>query len=96
MAAVEYLGIRELYSLHDLGERNSFRLDEKMNVVGHQDVGIHGKAVPPTIVFDPIEVSQPVLVVTKDLLALIAAHNNVIKCSFKFDSRFSGHDGDLL
>jgi hypothetical protein len=75
----EYLGIRELYPLHDPGEPNSFSLDEKMNVVGHQNVGTNSKALPPTIMFNAIEVAQPIPVAAEDLLALIATHNDVTK-----------------
>jgi hypothetical protein len=63
-----------------------------MNVVGHQNVGVKRKTKTLAVLFEPIEISQPVAVVTKDLLALIAPNNNVIKRPVKFDSGFSRHD----
>ena len=92
VATVVGLSIRELYPLHDLGERNSFRLDQEMNVVGHQNVGVNRKTKTLAVLFEPLEISQPVSVVVKDLLALIAPNNNVLKCPVKFDSGFSRHD----
>jgi hypothetical protein len=82
--------------LHDPGERDSFGLDEKVNVVGHQNVSINNKAEAPTVVFDSIEISHSVPVVSKDLLAPVAPRNDVVKSPFKFDSRFSGHTDDLV
>ena len=92
MATVVGLSIRELYPLHDLGERNSFRLDQEMNGIGHQNVGVKRKTKTLAVLFDPLEISQPVSVVAKDLLALIAPNHNVIKPPVKFDSGFSRHE----
>lgn len=39
-----------------------------------------------------LDKSQPVSVVAKELLALVAPNNNMIKRPVKFDSGFSRHD----
>ncbi len=61
-------------------------------MVGHQNVGVNRKTKTLAVLFEPLEISQPVSVVAKDPLALIAPNNNVIKRPVKFDSGFSRHD----
>lgn len=56
-----------------------------MNVIGHQDVGVKGKTVTLTVVFDACQVVFPVLVVAKNVLPLVAPNDDVIKGSGKLD-----------
>src|SRR6266545_1236001 len=63
-----------------------------MDVVGHQHISVHRKAVSLAVVFNPLQIGQSVPVVTKDLLALITPYNDVIKRSFKLHSGLSRHD----
>ena len=54
------------------------------------------KAVTRTIVLDAFEVIFPVPVVAKNVLALIASNNDVIKRSGKLDSWLSRHAIHIL
>jgi hypothetical protein len=67
-----------------------------MDVVGHQDVCINDKSIPLPIVFDSLEVVKPVPIVAKDLLALIAPDNHMVKPPFEFHSRFPRHAGEPI
>ncbi len=67
-----------------------------MDVVGHQDVGVNTKLIALPVVFDSLQVVQAIPVVAKDLLALIAADNDVIECPFEFHPRFPGHAGEYI
>ena len=67
-----------------------------MDVVGHQDVGVNTKLIALSVVFDSLQVVQAIPVVAKDLLALIAANNDVIECPFEFHPRFPGHAGEHI
>ena len=40
IAPVEILGLGLLQSLHELGQRRAAGLDQQMDVVGHQAVGV--------------------------------------------------------
>jgi hypothetical protein len=66
-----------------------------MNVIQHQNVRINDKAIPVPIVFDPLEVVDPVAIVAKNLLALIATDDDMVKCPFELHSRFPCHGGAI-
>src|SRR5439155_15265866 len=67
-----------------------------MDVVGNQDIGVNIKLIASPVVFDSLQVVQAIPVVAKDLLALIAADNDVIECPFEFHPRFPGHAGEHI
>ena len=53
-----------------------------MNVVGHQNVGVNSKLIAFRVVFGALELMQPITVVAKDLLPLIATDDDVIEPPF--------------
>jgi hypothetical protein len=61
-------------------------------VVGHQNITVNRKTKTLALLFELVEISQPVSVVAKDLVVMIAPNNNVIKRPVIFDSGFSRHD----
>jgi len=67
-----------------------------MDVVEHQDVGVNLKSVALTVMFNSLQVVKPVPVIAKDLLALIATDNDVVKRPFEFHPRFPGHAGEHI
>jgi len=71
--------VPELQPLHDLGQRNLARLDQQMNVIAHEHVGINVKAVSLTVFFESFQIVFPIRVAAKDRLALIAPTNRMIK-----------------
>src|ERR671918_2926562 len=66
-----------------------------MNVIRHQNVCINDKAIPVPIMFDPLEVVDPVAIVAKNLLALIATDDDMVKRPFELHSRFPRHGGAI-
>jgi uncharacterized protein YjeT (DUF2065 family) len=64
-------------------------------VVGHQDVSIEPKAVALAIVLDALEVALAVVLVVEGLLALVAAHYDVVEGTVKLDSGLSRHAGTV-
>jgi hypothetical protein len=64
-----------------------------MDMIGHQDVGVNRKSIALPVMFNSPQIGSPVPLVAKDLLPVIPTRDNVIKCPFKFNARFSGHPG---
>ena len=95
VAAVEYLGVASLDPLHDLGQSNALGLDQDVDVVGHQDISMEPKAVALAIVLDALEVALAVVIVVEGLLALVAAHDDVVEGAVKLDSGLSRHAGTV-
>jgi hypothetical protein len=62
-----------------------------MDVIGHQDIGVNRKSIALPVVFDSLQVENPVPIVAKNPLPLITTHNNMVKCPFEFHPRLSGH-----
>ena len=40
VSSIEILGVRLAHALHDLGQGNLLRLDQQMNMIVHEDVGV--------------------------------------------------------
>jgi hypothetical protein len=96
VTAVIVLRVCELNALEDFRERRLSGFEQKMNVVGHQNVGVNYKLIALPVVFDSLEVIQPITIVVKDLLPLIATDDDVIECPFEFHPRFPRHAGDEI
>ena len=69
--------IPQLQTLHDPGQRHSARLDQQVDVVAHEDIRIHLKTVPLSILLQPPQVIFPVRITAENHLALIAAANHM-------------------
>jgi hypothetical protein len=61
------------------------RLDQKMNMVRHQNIGIEEKGATVLIAFQKVEVFLEVGGAFKDFLPLIASCDDVIKGSLKLN-----------
>src|SRR6266550_3166184 len=95
MAPVVTLSVAGLNPLHDLGKRYAFSLQQEVNVVGHQHVGVEPKTKALAIVLDAFEISDSVSVVVESSLPLIAADNHMIERPVKLDSGFARHGANL-
>ena len=65
-------------------------------MVGYQDVDEDSKSIALPVVFDPFQVVKSAPIVAKDLLALIATVDDVVKRPFKFHPRFPGHAAEHI
>jgi hypothetical protein len=50
-----------------------------MNVIGHQHVAVNDTSISLAIVFESLKIVEPIPIVAKDLLALIASDDDVIE-----------------
>src|SRR3970040_489901 len=92
MPPVVVLGLSKLCPLHDLGQRNLAGLKQQVDVVGHQHVGIKLKVVPLSVMLYSLKVGSAVLIVSKDVLPLVASDNGMIEGPCKFNPWFPCHN----
>ena len=79
MFNIEILAVGLLQALHELRERLLRALDQQMDVIGHQAVGVQHIVIFLTISSQSFDIGQIVALRCECLLALVAAHNNVIQ-----------------
>jgi hypothetical protein len=72
MAAIEILGVRCSQPLHDPGENNIACLQEKVHMIGHEDICIERKAEALLGLIQSPKVLTAVRVVKKDTLLPIS------------------------
>ena len=68
---------------------------EKMDVVGHQAIGVEGVIVASPVACEPIEIGLIIGVVEKGLSSLIAPNDHMVKQSRDNDSGAARHDAGL-
>ena len=68
---------------------------EKMDVVGHQAIGVEGVIVAAPVAREPIEIGLVVGVVEKGLSSLVAPNDHVVEQSRDKDSGAARHDAGL-
>src|SRR3989338_5102600 len=66
-----------------------------MDMVGHQNVSVELKVVSLSVMFYSLQVGGAVFVVPESILALVAAGNDMIECSLKFNPRLACHSANL-
>jgi hypothetical protein len=66
-----------------------------MNVILHEGVGIKLNRISNLTVGKIREVSCPVLIVKKDVLALVSSGDNMIQSTWKMDTWFASHESLL-
>lgn len=93
--SVVVLRVSKLYPLHDLGQGNLLSLDEQVDVVGHQHVGIKLKVAPLSVMLYSLKVGSAVLIVSKDVLALVASGDDMVESTCKFNPWFPCHAQNL-
>jgi hypothetical protein len=72
------------------------RLDNQMEMIGHQHESVHLPACLKTDIGERLNETLPVMVIAKDILPPISAANKVIDGAGEFDSQSSGHWLDCL
>ena len=71
--------------LKNLRKRGCLCLNQQMNMVAHQDIGIEGKVITNVVVSQNSEIPLIVFSVSEDRLSLVATGDDVVKGPFKFD-----------
>jgi len=66
-----------------------------MDMFGHQNVSVELKVVSLSVMFYSLQVGGAVFVVPESILALVAAGNDMIECSLKFNPRLACHSANL-
>lgn len=90
---VDVLHVAAAYRLHQAaGSIGRFRRDQKMNVVGHQHIGMDGAAVIGSRFLQPMEVAVIVLLGEETRLPIDAALHEVLGQVGNSDSGAAGHD----
>jgi hypothetical protein len=79
MFNVEILAVGLLQALHELRKRHLRALDQEMDVIGHQAVGVENVAVFLAIAHQPLDVGLIVAIRSEGLLSLVASHDDVIE-----------------
>src|SRR3989338_2359095 len=95
MAPVIVLGVGKLYPLHDLGQGNPLSLNEQVQMIGHQHVGVEPKIVSLAVMLDSLQVGGAVLVVSKDVLPLVASGDDMVESALKLNPWFTCHRKNL-
>ena len=93
MLAVVVLAVAGQHSLHDAANRIVLHLNQKMNVVGHQTVGIEIEGQLRFLLLKNAGEPDVVVVRAEYLSAIIPSSNDVIEPSPDFDTRLSRHNG---
>jgi len=75
------LTIGKIDALHDARDGVLRCLDKQMHMVAHQNIGVKDKAGLLFIAPESIEIFVSVLIVQKDILSPVAAHDDVVKCA---------------
>jgi hypothetical protein len=78
-------------SQHDHAERRICHLDQRMDVVGHPAICVHARAEPIDDLGDDLVQDLPVRRPKEDVLAMIAAHGDVIERSRRVNTKRSRH-----
>jgi len=88
---VEILGVRLLKSLHELGQGDSGTLQEQMDVVRHETVGVQADFVLLAVACKSFEVRFVVAPGAEGFLAVVAAHDDVVEKAGGKEARTTGH-----
>ena len=92
VAQIEVLGVGLLHTLHESGERRVSGLDQQMDVIGHQAVGVDAHLALRTVLLQPIQVRLVIHIASKRLAPLVAADNDVVEQSGREYSGTAGHE----
>jgi hypothetical protein len=89
-------GIAKGEILHDAGERSIAYLDGKMNMVGHQAVGMDTEAEFFDGFLQEKEKTIPVAIFKEDILPGIPAQDDMIESTGVMDALLAGHGVIIL
>jgi hypothetical protein len=79
MFKIEILAIGLLQPLHEFRQRAFGALNQQMDVIGHQTVGVQHIVVFFAIPRQPFQLGLIITVGGENLLPLVASHNHVIE-----------------
>ena len=88
---IEILRVGLLQSLHELTKRVRAALNEQVHVIRHQAVGIDSDVELRAVMFQTVQVSFVVVIAPKRFSLLIAAHDDMIKETWRNDSGTASH-----
>ena len=91
VAAIVVLAECELERLHRARQRVRAGLQQQMDVIVHEHIGIESTAVADAIAFQPVQIGGRIGVVMDDHRPAIAAGNHMVQGPRKIDSRFARH-----
>jgi hypothetical protein len=91
ISPVIVLAVTSQQSLHDTANRVFLPLDQQMNVISHQTIGVKEEWHSALLGCEERQELLIVLIAIEDRLAVIAARDYVIKSTFDLHSRFPGH-----
>ena len=96
VAAIEVHCVGLIQPLHDFGQRNILRLDQKMDVLVHKNIGIDAAAGTVLVYREEQEVLLEVYGILEYPLLLVAARNDVIEGAGILNARFSRHSAIVV
>jgi hypothetical protein len=88
---VEVHRICLIQALHDLGQRDVLCLDQQVDVVVHEDIGVDTAAGTIFVHSEGKKVFLEVRLVLEDALFLVAADDDVIESTGVFNAWLAGH-----
>jgi hypothetical protein len=91
---VEIQGIALIDALQYFIEWDFPGLNEQVNMVGHENVGIKRKLISRFVSLQYLKIDAIIIVGPEDFALLVSTDNYMIKCAFKLDSGLSGHKED--
>ena len=89
--AIVILGVGELQGLHGSGQRDRPPFDQEMHMIGHEDVGIAGQAIPLLVATEPLQVGGIIRCVMKEHSPAITPGNHMIQRPLDIYSGLASH-----
>jgi len=89
--SIKISSIPELKDLHNLGQRNSLYLQQKVAMIPHQGKGVEVEGILGFVFRKVGEIGPKILVIKENRLFLIAPGNHVVKGTGKINPRSSSH-----
>src|SRR4030065_290910 len=88
-------GISLVEPLEYLGQGRLPSLNQKVDVVPHEDIGVEKEPVAILIDSEELEIFLIIRGISEYFLSLVAAGNDVIECTLIFDAGFACHNERL-
>jgi hypothetical protein len=79
--------------LHNPADEIVLHLDQKVQVVWHQAIGVEIEGKFGFLLLEQAGELEVIIVGPEDLSTIISARDDVVEPSSDFDPRFPGHDG---
>jgi hypothetical protein len=93
ISSVKVHSVCLVQALHDLGERYIPRLDQHMNMVVHEYIGIDAAAGAVLVDSERKKILLEIGGILEYSLFLVSANDDVIEGAVIFDTRLAGHKG---